>query len=304
MKKYILPALCISLLACNNSNTKSVNTSTTRTTDSITLHDTAVLRKNSPIIEAYRAYLNTLDTNDAASCGKAVAKYRSMFDKTDTSVNDSAYAVFDHYCTCIVNGLNERYADHWPIDTVEPEKYAVLPSEIALINQLKTNGFKFAASEGVWYIATDRDSILKWFSSSVSQAMKIYLNKVSIEENEGYQEDGAIIIEITALADRAVWWERFNNSYPRFAMNKETVGQYKFYLTELMRGESNTPAVDWDSKAITSDFKKGYSHLFLKYPKSNTARLVRPYFDALLQKDTSKAELLLDQYKDQKVTLW
>ena len=304
MKQFILGVLCISLLGCNSNHTELANKPNSTTNDSINLSINKSPQKAGPQIEAYSAFLGTLDTSDATNCGKAVAKFKSLFAKTDAATNDSAYVLFDHYFRRLSNSLEIRYIDYWPTDSIIPEKQAILPSEIALIATLKANGFKFISSEGAWYVNADRDSIQKWFSTLVSPSMKDYLERVAIEDSERYGDDGAILIPITTLADRAVGWERFSNAHPGFVMKDEVMGKYQFYLTELMMGEDNTPAVDWEGQYITDYFLKGYEHLFTKYPESNTTKRLKPYFDALQQKNMTKAQQILSQYKEQKITLW
>ncbi len=304
MKQFILGILCFSLLGCNGNHTESATKPTSLTNDSTNLSSNKPPQKTGPLIEAYASYLARLDTTDAANNGKAVEKFKSIFDKADAATNDSAYSLFHQYFRRLANGIEIKYRDYWPTDSLTPEQQGVLPSDKALIATLQANGFKFLSSEGVWYVVENRDSIQKWFSPLVSPSMRDYLEMVTQQDNEGYAEDGAIIIPIESLVDRAVWWERFANGHTGFIMMDDVMGKYQFYLTELMRGEDNTPAVDWDDQYITDYFLKGYRHLFAKYPESNTAKLLKPYFDALQQKDMTKARQILSQYKEQKITLW
>lgn len=298
-RKLILFFLGSLLCSCGQGNNP-------QTTDNVKHRDTTA---NNLKIDAYQKYLNTLDTTSAGSATLAAAKYKELFNNSDTLVNDRAYTIFEEYYTRLMFGLNEYFESDNTINKIpgslKLDNPATYPPQLAkYAEDLKANGFEFIESEGDLQISEDRDFIAKWFYPLVSATMKKYLEEVNKENKEGFAEDEALLIPANELSERAIWWENFTAYYPHFALINEAIHQKQLYLTCLLKGLDNSPVLNYDSHRLTEFFKIAYVRLISKHPDASATKMVKPYYEALLANDTAKANQIISRYEGQKLLLW
>ncbi len=284
--------------SCNNGNTPKTVAVTTET-----------IPNAAQPLSVYEQYLNKLDTGHAVNASLAAHKFEELFSTTTQQINDSAYRLFERYYTRLADGLSDQHK----FDTIEtissnaislddPGKYlAELAKPFA---ELKANGFRLSETEGMVIVIEDRSFIQPHFYKFVSPSMKEFLQQVKKESDEGFQEDAALLISPVQLCERTVWWEKFANTYPAFAMKDYATGTQKEYTTVLLKGMDNSPIADYDTKHIDSAYKEAYDHVLRKYPESATAHILKPYYDALLANDSAKASKLLMEYRNQNIILW
>ncbi|MFW9598827.1 MAG: hypothetical protein ACMV0Y_12870, partial [Paludibacter sp.] len=71
----------------------------------------------------------------------------------------------------------------------------------------------------------------------------------------------------------------------------------KAYLTYLLSGMDNSPLYDdVDHLQLAEYYTKAYTYLLKKYPDSETAGLVRPYYEAIRKKQKSEVNALYKKY--------
>lgn len=260
-------------------------------------------------LQSYQEYINTLDTTDAGTLTLAANKYRALFTTNDTILNDKAYTIFERYYTKLMFGINDfvfrdtvNITIFDTLDLSEEKNYP--PSRYDLCVKLKENGFRIIHVEGSPQLGEDRAVLEKWFYGSVSSVMKKYLEEVKKETDEGFEDDGGLLITPVQLADRTIWWEQFAATYQHFIFSAEARHQHQIYFTYLLHGMDNTPVMDYETKSLDAGFRDAYDHLLTKYASEKTTQLVKPYFEALKKKNIPEADKLLEDYKAQSLLLW
>jgi hypothetical protein len=119
-----------------------------------------------------------------------------------------------------------------------------------------------------------------------------YLEQLNQENKEGYGEDGGLIIEPNILVDRAVWWERFTMEHPDFIFKLLPRQLQQSYTSTLITGQDNTPLFYDEGGPLEEYYKTAYDYLLSKHADSETAKMLRPYYAALVKSDTAAIKSL------------
>jgi hypothetical protein len=162
-----------------------------------------------------------------------------------------------------------------------------LPPRLAdYVENLRKNGYDISMTESTSYVEEDRDYIKVNFYSALSPRMVVYLEQLNKENKEGYCDDGSIMIGNTELIDRIVWWENFNKENKTFLFRELPYHRQQMYTSGLIAGEDNSPLLD-DKNELNIYFRNAYDYLFNKYADSESAKLLKPYYAALIKNDTA-----------------
>ena len=140
---------------------------------------------------------------------------------------------------------------------------------------LAENGFRLETAEGMVYPVVDWPRLKAFFADKCSNSMRMFIDQRVEEQLHQEYDDGGIIIPLEQVADRAVFWEKFNKSNPYFPLQEETRSSEEFGRQLLVTGADNTPIFDYDTKAISPEFRKMWDYVLTKYPDTKTAGLVR-----------------------------
>lgn len=263
------------------------------------LTDTAKVVFENPKITEYKSFVSQLDSADLSSVVKATEKFKSIFADQPTLLCDSAFVLFQAVYDSLENHLNVIHQH----DTTDYEPLlfgdqASVPTNLKVFQKnLLANGFKISSAGGVTYIEQDRDYIARNFYTMVSPAMKSYLVELRKENKEGFALDETISISPRQLVDRTVWYERFIAENPDFVFMNNCEKYQKAYLTYLLCGYGKTVVYTNKETCELSDFyTNAYKYLILKYPASQTAQTVLPYYEAIKKKQSSAAQSLLKNY--------
>jgi hypothetical protein len=296
--KHIAIPVIFMLSACGRTEDGSSKSNTT----AANMQDTTSL-------VIYRNFIGSLDTANAENITIARQKYNAIFTNNDTVLNDRALSVFETYYTRLMFALNRKLdANKTLIDVPASLNAADIstypPQLVKYAAVLKNNGFELIESEGSIAIGEDRDFVTKWFYPKVSATMRRFLEQLNKETKEGLQDDEALLISATTLADRAVWWEQFAASQPGFTRSGEANTFRQLYLTILLKGLDNSPVLNYDSHNLTEFYRGAYEHLLSRYPDAAASKLVKPYYEALRAKDDKKAAQIIKEYEDRKLLIW
>jgi len=301
MKKYLyLILVLVFIYSCKRHASTSQNSSVIKKTDS-TKTVIGNIKFNNPILKQYQEFVNSLDTNDMATSTKAAEKFKALFKGQNQNTCDTAFIIFNKYYERLTNVLDDRHQK----DTVNNyDKYLLyedslkhLPQKIKqYLDKLRVNGFMTTVSEGASYVTEDMDFVAKWFYANVSPTMKEYLIQLHKESKDIFMSDASILINSKELVDRTVWWEKFANSNPHFLLHKEARDNFSGSLEILLEGSDNSSVWDTLSNKLSSYFKEAYEYAEIKYPSSETARKVAPYYKFLLDGKKDSADSLLKVY--------
>ncbi len=239
---------------------------------------------------SYKDFIDHLDAFQVSNMQVASDKFKSVFKGADPNTCDSAYYIFDRYYSLTDDRINETHSN----DTTNFEAFTIQDAVLSekLTNYqatLNANGFRMSSTEGISYIEKDRSYVKNNFYNFLTPIMVEYLDQLSKENDEGYWEDGSLMISPTVLVDRIIWWEFFTKQNPRFIFKNLPHQKQQLYMASLVRGEDNTPLYDDEEKMeLSGYFKEAYEYLFSKQGNSQAARDLKPYYNALTKKDTAE----------------
>ncbi len=160
---------------------------------------------------------------------------------------------------------------------------------------LADNGFDLATAEGTVFPVVDWTKLQAFFANKATPSMKAYINQNVVEQdNEGF-EDGGIVIPLEEIADRAIFWEKFNQSHPYFLLIEETRESQHWMRMILTNGANNTPVFNFESESANEDFKKMWAYVLTKYPGTQVYKAVKEFSDLVAAeggKSSKKVEAL------------
>lgn len=266
----------------------------------------ATLDYDTASLNQYRTYLKNLDTTHAASNTTAAQKYAEIFKSANQETRDSAFSVYKDFYNKLDQILDNNHDLTISYDSLIIDSGVkagqLSPKLKAYAKNLKDNGFMVYMSEGDPYIGQDLDFEAKWFYYYLSNPLKAFLKQLNKEEKEGFTEDAGLTINPEQFVDRTIWWENFSKKYAQTIVGKASLENWKSYLGIMMNGMDNSPIMDAEHPlTLNPYYQSAYSLIVNKYGSTETARLISPYFKALMAKDTAKAKKVMEGYKSQKL---
>ncbi len=232
------------------------------------------------------AYLQSLDVSKVESGKKAWDYINTNFANAKGTLADGVFILLQQFMHRMEVKNEYFYADVEKAkladediqliyeDKFDNEKYPITQS-------LAASGFRMQTAEGSVFAAADLRDFENFFSPNVTPPMKNYLHQTRIEQDKAAMEDGGIVIPMTELADRAAFWEKFNQDNPWFVLHDETTLSAQWMLACLMNGADNTPAFDYESKKPTDDFKKMWEYAASQYSSYKVGKSARQMLDLL-----------------------
>jgi hypothetical protein len=150
-------------------------------------------------------------------------------------------------------------------------------------------------SEGAVYLDRDAPQLQTYFGNYVTPAMKEYLGQVIVEEQQELSEDAAIVIPISDLANRLVFWDEFSTKYPQHIFAETASARRDAYLLFLLSGMDNTPAFDFESKKINKDYMDAYTMILSTHPNMPSAKVIKEFVE-LLKKNNYTHTAQVDEF--------
>ncbi len=280
-KALILVISAFVALSCNKSKTAENKTEVKENY----FNDTILASQENPKIVEYREFLSTLDSVDANSVTAAIDMYKEIFSGQSKGLCDSAFVMFQNKLDTIELTLNNQLTN----DTTD---YAAvlssgnIPVKIKEFKAaLQKNGLNLVHADDLVYIEQQRKFVLNVFSEFISESLNQYLTEIDTESREGFSKENKIVISPQKMVDRIIWYENFIKANPNFVLLDNCKNYKKAYFTYLLEGYGDTKLfVSEESKDLSVFFASAYKYLLKKYPDSESTELVKPYYDALLQK--------------------
>ena len=293
---------------------KKNETSETTSNDSTSTETTKDAVKTVNPAEEYRSFVATLDTTQMTSTKKAAEKFQELYTNATQEQTDEGFLIFDKLYTSVYRSLDEQHYKDMD-KTGEYDKYDVIagiyngyndgkdasPEMLAYNKELASHGFGIGMEEGSTYVLQNRDFLKEYFYDKVSPAMKDYLVQKNKEAKESFASDGGLIISPTRLAERIIWAENFVKENPNFP--KELMEEIKWsdraYFSTLVMGMDNTPLFDYQTKEIDPEFEKAYQTIISSYSDTQTAAIIKPYYEAIKNNDTKKQEEIIGKLRSE-----
>ena len=148
-------------------------------------------------------------------------------------------------------------------------------NKFPLTKSLAENGFRLELGEGMVFPIIDLSKQADFFAGRVTPPMKEYILQTLYEQKESAYNDGGIIIGLDTLAERAIFWEKFNKLNPYFVRKAETLESERWLRLVLLNGSDNTPVFDYDNQSVLEDYKKLWALIIQKYPGTKLAKDVQ-----------------------------
>ncbi|NOT75749.1 MAG: hypothetical protein HOP08_12555 [Cyclobacteriaceae bacterium] len=304
MKPYLLIFAMIILVSCQKKSQDAESEFSEASTDTTAIVDDSQFFNDEPEEEValenysfrdpnladYQQYLESLDKSKVENVADATRKFNELFASRSKAMCDSAYYLFEKFYSGVDDKINEQSYDGFDslfLGSSNGEKIKLSKRITDFDNKYRSNGFQPAWTEGIVYLTKDREYVKQNFYQQLTPLMIEYLDQLNKENQQGFQEDGGIIIEYNTLVDRTVWWERFNKNNPTFIFKQTPSDKQKIYTWTLITGADNTPIFQSPNGGFSEDFKGAYDYMFVKYPDSETATLLRPYYSYLVRWDTA-----------------
>ncbi len=280
---YLMLALSL-LVACNNA--KKESSEGNDYTVNAAINDSA----EHPKITALKQFIDSCDSADVSSVSAVTAHFTQIFAGQTTGLCDTAYVVFQNFYDSVDVHINDSLQN----DTLDYAAMMEAPKPSKQLKDFKkklaANGFRLVNSSGAVYIEQDRSYVSKNFYPLLSDSMKVYLDEIKLESEQGFALDEQISITPDKLVNRVIWYEKFIAGNPKFLFLTNCKNFRKAYLTYLVNGYGKSVLYsDNATKELSAYFTEAYAYLLKTFPQSETAVLLQPYIDALLQKQTQKA---------------
>jgi hypothetical protein len=296
------------LFSCGQSDQKET---TSTNADSVTVETQMVVETVNPS-EQYRDFITSLDTTHMSSAKKATEKYKELYITATSEQADGGFLIFDKLYNSLAYNLDEQHYKNGAKNG-EYDKYDQIagmyngyndgkdapPEMIAHNKELASHGFGIGMTEGSTFVLQNRDFLKDVFYDKVSEPMKNYLVQKNKEAKETFASDGGLLISPTRLAERVIWAENFIKENPNFysELMEELKWSKKMYLTCLFEGMDNTPLFDYQTKQLSQDFEEAYQIIISSYSDTETAAMIKPYYQAIKNKNTKKKQELIAKYQ-------
>ncbi len=257
-------------------------------------------------LSPFTAFLRTLDVKKLDSGKKALDYVAQNLSNAQGTLADATFIVLQHFLFRMETegnfyNLTEKIkwvdADYDAINkqTFDMKKYPLTIS-------LTENGFALAQGEGAIFPVVDWSKLGNIFINKVTPPMKNYIEQSILEEKDQLFDDGGIIIPLEQVADRAAWWEKFNQANPYFVLSEETQNAQHSLLFLLICGADNSPVFAGDAESVSDEYKKAWSYVQEKYAGTDLGRSVKEMSDLVVAeggKRTKKVEALMQKYMEE-----
>jgi hypothetical protein len=246
--------------------------------------------KNAPSLDkisVFSALLKKLNAKQLSSGKQAWDFVKKHYAESERSLTDAVFFLLQQYLRRM-EFEGDYYTQTEQFPWTEQDQSAILKNSFdynkyPLTRQLAVNGFRLAYAEGVIFPVVDYQPLNDFFSSRCSPAVTEYLAQSLEEQLHPEFEDGAIVLPLVKVADRAVFWENFNKKHPYFPLADETTASEQFTRQLLVTGSDNTPIYDYETKKILSEYREMWDHVVSNYPNTATGAQVKAFRDLCAQ---------------------
>jgi hypothetical protein len=252
-------------------------------------------------LSAFSRFLTTLDPKKLENGKKAWDDVRQNLSKVQGTTADGVFILLERFLFRMeTDGDYYLHTENLPfsstqLEAINSDKFDMNQNPIT--KKLAENGFRLAAGEGMIFPVVDWVKLRDFFATKVTPAMKSYLEQTTRELLEPMMDDGGIILALEEIADRAVWWEKFNQSHPYFVRREETQNHAKSLEFLLTCGADNTPVFNYEDQSLTPEYQKAWAYVKEKYAGTDLERAVRAMSE-LVSSEGGKCTKKVTEYRE------
>lgn len=252
------------------------------------------------------AFFKTLDTKKLESGKKAWDYITANMDKAQGTTAEAAFILLQHFLFRMeIEG--EFYKETEKVAWKDEDFTAIYkrtfdPKKYPQTQRFAENGFIMESGEGMVFPVVDFQRFQSFFDGKVGPAFKQYIDEEVLERRERDSDDGGLIIPIEKMAERAVFWEKFNQANPYFVLSDKTKMSEHWNRMVVISGMDNTPSYDFETKAILPEFKALWAGVQQKYPGTTLAAKCKEISDLAASegwKYSSKVEAWVAKYHEE-----
>jgi hypothetical protein len=245
-------------------------------------------------------HLKGLSVTKLDSGKKALDYVKQAFAGSKGTLADAVYILTLHFLTRMEReeaiymlAENQRWADA-DYEAIYREKFDM--NKYPVTRSFAENGFRLETGEGAVFPVVDLAKLSDFFATKVTPPMKLFMQQNISEQKEQLWSDGGIIIPLEQVADRAAWWEKFNNDNPYFVLSHESKLNENNMILTLISGANNTPVFDYESGAVVPEYRKVWDYVQQKYAGTRLAKRVRAFTDLCAAEGWKRSEKI-EQYQ-------
>lgn len=230
------------------------------------------------------AFVNAMKGKPAEEVDLATPELDQFLDSVANHFNNSLMGRpnYDDFSVVDVEGMEVKDADK-------------IRAEMA---EWKACGLEIIFPEGMAALVPKPGLTTPALSGMVSPVMKTYMDQRTKESEEGWSDDGGLVITPKQLAERAVFWNDFTLQHPLFVHTARMRNIADVYTSDLMLGQDNTPSINYDTQKLDPEFQAAYDWLLKEHPKTAAAKIIREWYDLLKAnglKRTPKVEAFIQK---------
>lgn len=127
-----------------------------------------------------------------------------------------------------------------------------------LVAQSIENGYKVETAEGYYFPIIDYN-FYKQFSSYATPEVKDYIDIMTVESDNVFAKDAALVISWDEVVNRTLAMEKFLINYSDSKKGEYIKSLFDNYLFITMHGLNNTPLFDYESKQMDEKAKIAFT---------------------------------------------
>ncbi|MBN2771324.1 MAG: SH3 domain-containing protein [Spirochaetes bacterium] len=253
-------------------------------------------------LEDYIVLLGWLDALDLFSLDIAI-DYCERYSKTmKKEKRDALFFILMEYCTGFTNNLSQhmfrkKSSIHKNKISTKIHKLFVAGRVksndwVVLNDSMKKSGVLLRYSEGMPYFYVDMLYLKNKFMPYLSESMQKYLELKRIEAEKPSCEDASLIIELSDLSSRLFDIDEFITNNPDFIGKDDLLVLYREYMFVLLGNLDNYSAFSGLNKKLNEDFQKEYESIITNNSDTNTAKIVKKFYELIKQNNYQKPKKL------------
>jgi hypothetical protein len=228
-------------------------------------------------------FLKSLNTKDLKSGKKAWDFVVTNFADVKGAVADATYILLSEFLSrmeyegefyVLAEKINWTPKD---FDAIYEDKFDM--NKYPLTKSFAENGFRLESGEGMVFPISDWQRLHDFFTGKITPVLQSYLDQDLMERKALDSDDGGLMIPLADMADRAIFWEKFNKDNPYFVMADRTKISEQWMRAVVISGMDNTPMYSGETKAIEKEFKDTWAAVQQKYPGTQLAQKCKEIAD-------------------------
>jgi Bacterial SH3 domain len=251
-------------------------------------------KSEKPSLEAqnFAFALGKLPTDAVETGGKAFDLFKTTFPKG----GDVAYILLDKTFHDLQFNMkafkfieSEAFQGKMSkIDTGDVWRGIFDANRLPETKRLAENGFRINTTEGYYFPTLDTKKLKSLLANAgLTQATSALLDYEVIEDEQRTSEDGGLAISIDELAKRAIFWDAWALKNQFHVLGEQGINTAKWLASDLLIGQDNTPAFDYETKKLNPDFQKAWETVLKTAPNTALAGKITT-FQAAITADGGK----------------